>query len=214
MTRYDFGTCAVDVERRELRCDGDPVDISPRAFEALQVLLKKYPSAVSREDLYAALWPDTFVNLTNLNNVIAEIRAAIGDRRKRVITTKHRYGYIVTVPVTVDRGSRSRTTLMIGGRTIQLREGENLVGRAPDAAVQIDEPSISRRHAIIRVSADRAEVEDLRSKNGTFVGDEPVNEPRELRDRDLVRFGTVCGTFRSAPPASTLTDPGARRDTK
>jgi len=214
MTHYEFADCTLDLGRRELIRSGETVDISPRAFEALQILLKNYPSAVSRDELYRALWPDTFVNLTNLNNVIGELRAAIRDRAKNIIITKHRYGYVMGAAVAADHGVTSRLALMIGGRTIQLREGENLVGRAPDAVVQIDEPSISRRHAIIRVSGDRAEVEDLQSKNGTFVGEERVDAPRELRDRDLVRFGTVCGTFRSAPPASTLTDPGARRVSK
>ena len=66
----------------------------------------------------------------------------------------------------------------------------------------------------ITVRADGATIEDLESKNGTFLGDTRVEAACEIHDRDLVRFGSVCGTFRSAPPASTLTDPGARRELK
>jgi hypothetical protein len=177
-------------------------------------LLANYPNAVSRDDLYAALWPDTFVNLTNLNNVIAEIRSAIGDREKTIIVTKHRFGYVVGVSVMqeTERVSRSRFTLVIAGETVVLRQGDNLVGRSPDAVVLLDLPSISRRHATIRISGDRAEVEDLQSKNGTFIGDERLEGARQLSDRDILRFGSVCGTFRSAPPGSTLTDPAARRE--
>src|SRR5206468_2961340 len=131
MTRYRFADCTLDISRRELTRNGETVDVSPRAFEALHLLLRDYPGAVSRGDLYASLWPDTIVNLTNLNNVIAEIRAVIGDRAKTVILTKHRYGYAVGIPVAVEREVPSRMTLIIGGRSIQLREGENLVGRAP-----------------------------------------------------------------------------------
>lgn len=205
---YRFGNCTLDIARRELTRDGAPVNLSPRAFEALEVLLKSYPSAVSRDDLYASVWPDTFVNLTNLNNVIAEIRAAAGDRSKKIVVTKHRYGYVIGVPVGRDR-TAARMSLMIAGRTINLQEGDNLVGRVPEAVVQIDEPSISRRHAVIRVSGDQAEIRDLGSKNGTFIGDQRIETPRQLADRELVRFGTICGTFRSAPPGSTITDPGA-----
>ena len=215
MSRYRFGTCTLDISRREFTRGSETAKISPRAFEALQMLLRIYPSAVSREQLYAALWPDTFVNLTNLNNVIAEIRSAAGDRGKKIIVTKHRYGYAIGVPVmeeASDRAKTSRFTLAIAGQTIVLRQGENLVGRSPDAVVLLDLPSISRRHATIRINGDRAEVEDLRSKNGTFIGDERADEPRELSDREIVRFGSVCGTFRSAPPGSTLTDPAARRE--
>ncbi len=215
MARFRFANRTLDVSRRELTRGAETIDISPRAFEALKTLLKSYPRAVSRDELYAALWPDTFVNLTNLNNVITEIRKAIGDRGKKIIVTKHRYGYGVAVPVVEETAGapRSRFMLAIVGETIILRQGENLVGRSPDAAVLLDLPSISRRHAIIRVSGDRAEVEDLQSKNGTFIGDERVDQVRELSDRDLVRFGSVCGTFRSAPQGSTLTDPAeAPRD--
>ena len=207
---YRFGNCTLDLSRHELTRDGGTVNLSPRAFEALEVLLKSYPSAVSRDDLYASVWPDTFVNLTNLNNVIAEIRSAIGDRSKEIVITKHRYGYVLGIPVDRDRIAAGRMSLMIAGRTINLHEGDNLVGRVPEAVVQIDEPSISRRHAVIRVNGDRAEIHDLGSKNGTFIGDQRVETPRQIADRELVRFGTICGTFRSAPPGSTVTDPGAR----
>src|SRR5581483_6321881 len=152
MAGYRFGNCRFDVSRRELTRDGASVELSPRAFEALQLLLKSYPDAVSRDDLYASVWPDTFVNLTNLNNVIAEIRAAIGDRSKKIVITKHRYGYAIAIPVSGHFVAMSGMSLSIGGRTVQLREGENLVGRMADAIVQIDEPSISRRHAVIHVS--------------------------------------------------------------
>jgi DNA-binding winged helix-turn-helix (wHTH) protein len=213
MTRYRFATCTLDVGRREVVHDGETVKLSRRAFEALHILLKNYPSAVCRDDLYEALWPKTFVNLTNLNNVIAQIRSAVGDRAKKIVVTKHRFGYVIGVPVNevALHAPSSRFTLAIGGRTIVLRDGENLVGRADDAAVPLDQPSISRHHATIRIEGDRAELEDLRSKNGTFIGDHRVTEPRELSDRDIVRFGSVCGTFLSAPAASTLTEPAGKR---
>lgn len=214
MARYQFERCSLDTSRRELARDGKSVKLSPRAFAALQILLKSYPSAVSRDDLYAALWPDTFVNLTNLNNVIAEIRSAVGDRGKRIVITKHRFGYLIGAPVsdeTVTPPPGSRFTIFIGGHRITLREGENLVGRSPDAVVVLDRPSISRRHAVIRVTGDRAEVEDLQSKNGTFVEDERVHQSYELRDRATIRFGTICGVFGRMPvDGTTVTDPAVQ----
>lgn len=181
--------------------------LSPRAFEALHLLLRQYPNAVSKEALYATLWPDAFVELTNLNNVIAEIRSAVGDTTKKIVTTKHRFGYVVGQPVFTDHEDTarppSRFTLAIGGKAVVLLEGENLVGRTDDAVVLIDLPSISRRHAVIRVAADRAEVQDLHSKNGTFIGENRVNDVRELRDRDTICFGRVCGVFRAIPLRGT-----------
>lgn len=214
MTRYRFGGCSFDPSRRELLRHGQQVRLSPRAFEALHLLLRRYPEAVSKEDLYATLWPDAFVELTNLNNVIAEIRSAVDDSEKRVVTTKHRFGYVVGESVFTDEGAAhpsSRFTLAIGGKTVVLQEGENLVGRADDAVVLIDLPSMSRRHAVIRVAANRAEVQDLHSKNGTFIGNSRVNEVRELRDRDTVCFGSVCGVFRAVPlKGTTVTETSMR----
>lgn len=207
MTRYRFAGCSFDPSRREFLREGQQVRLSPRAFEALHLLLRQYPKAVSKEDLYATLWPDAFVELTNLNNVIAEIRSAVGDTTKSIVTTKHRFGYVVGQSVFIDHDETarppSRFTLAIGGKTVVLLEGENLVGRTDDAVVLIDLPSISRRHAVIRVAANRAEVEDLHSKNGTFIGENRVNDMRELRDRDTICFGRVCGVFRAIPLRGT-----------
>lgn len=211
MARYRFEDCALDASRLEVSRAGEEVRLSARAFKALEILLTSYPSAVSREDLYASLWPDTFVNLTTLNNVIAEIRLATGDRTKRIVITKHRFGYVIGVPVieeTLEPFVRSRFTLAIAGGTIVLREGENLVGRSSDAVVLLDLPPISRRHAIIRVTRNCVEVEDLQSKNGTFVEGERLRESRELHDRVAICFGSVCGVFRSIPiDGTTATDP-------
>lgn len=201
MTRYRFARCSFDPSRRELLREGEPVKVSPRAFEALHLLLRQYPNAVSKEELYATLWPDAFVELTNLNNVIAEIRSAVGDSRKKIVTTKHRFGYVMGEPVFKEEeravGPYSRFTLAIGGKTVVLLEGENLVGRSGDVAVLVDLPSISRHHAVIRVVVNRVEVQDLHSKNGTFIGKNRVNDVRELRDRDTICFGRVCGVFRA-----------------
>ena len=60
----------------------------------------------------------------------------------------------------------------------------------------IDVHSVSRRHARIVVSGDRATLEDLGSKNGTFLEGEAVTKPRPLVDGDRVRIGTVEMTFR------------------
>jgi pSer/pThr/pTyr-binding forkhead associated (FHA) protein len=62
--------------------------------------------------------------------------------------------------------------------------------------VWIDDESVSRRHARIRVQADSAVLEDLGSKNGTFLGGNRLTGPEELRDGDEIRFGTVAMRWR------------------
>ena len=57
---------------------------------------------------------------------------------------------------------------------VTLEEGEHILGRDPDVEIFLDSPGVSRRHARITISAGRATIEDLGSKNGTFVGDQRV----------------------------------------
>jgi pSer/pThr/pTyr-binding forkhead associated (FHA) protein len=66
----------------------------------------------------------------------------------------------------------------------------------PAAAVRLDFPSISRRHARIVVSTDGAFVEDLGSKNGTFLRDAPVTAPTRLGDFDVLTIGSIKLTAR------------------
>jgi len=67
---------------------------------------------------------------------------------------------------------------------------------------------VSRRHARIRVAGGQATIEDLGSKNGTFVADRRVDSPMPLADGDVIRVGSVPVTFKAvAAWGSTQTEP-------
>ena len=69
-------------------------------------------------------------------------------------------------------------------------DGSATIGRSPDATVMVDDPGVSRLHARIRRNdAGCFEVEDLGSKNGTFVNGARVDRPRKLARGDVVRVG-------------------------
>jgi len=57
-------------------------------------------------------------------------------------------------------------------------------------------PKVSRRHARITVSGDTATVEDLGSKNGTFIGDAPIEGPTPLRHGNELRLGNLAAVLR------------------
>jgi pSer/pThr/pTyr-binding forkhead associated (FHA) protein len=78
---------------------------------------------------------------------------------------------------------------------VSLFDGDNLLGRDLDDVIDVPSPTVSRRHASIRFEVD-AWLEDLGSKNGTFVGDVRVTEPVRLADGDRVRLGSVLLTFK------------------
>ncbi len=71
-----------------------------------------------------------------------------------------------------------------------LPEGKTTVGRLPDNSLQIDDGSVSSRHAEIVFESDSFHLHDLGSTNGTFVNGEQVTDA-VLRHGDEVRFGVV-----------------------
>lgn len=85
--------------------------------------------------------------------------------------------------------------LRIGHRRYALAYGVNTIGRDPESAVVLNDPSVSRAHAIVTIRDAQAQVEDLKSKNGTSVQNVPISGPTVLADGDEVEFGHVKGWF-------------------
>lgn len=79
-----------------------------------------------------------------------------------------------------------------------LLDDECVIGRAPECAISIPDGSISSRHARVTRSAEGFTIEDLQSRNGTFVNGETVDKPRLLADGDVVRVGKIIMTFNVA----------------
>ena len=94
-----------------------------------------------------------------------------------------------------------------GKKKFALSEGQNIVGRDPDVDIHLEHGSVSRRHARISVRGSKAVLEDLHSRNGTFVGGRRVESPVELRDGDVIGLGPVTLTFQKlTSPGSTASD--------
>ncbi len=199
--RLTFADCVFDSGTREVSRDGRIAPISPKAFRLLEILVERRPNAVSKEQLHELLWPSTFVADANLPNLVAELRAGLGDdpRKSRLVRTVPRFGYAFcaeAAPVTSGPVRPVVFKLIWRGREIALDPGENVLGRDPLCVACIDIVSVSRRHARIVVSGDKATVEDLGSRNGTLLNGQAVASPRVLSDGDHVRIGTVEMTLR------------------
>jgi DNA-binding winged helix-turn-helix (wHTH) protein len=212
IVRIDFGDVVVDTRTRELTRAGQPVPLSPKAFELLVLLIESRPVAISKRDLQDRLWPDTFVVEKNLANLVAEIRRALGDTSSspRFIRTVQRFGYAlreaapVSSPVSAPDPGAIRLTWRGGEAT--LSEGEHVVGRTPQAAVCLEAESVSRRHALITVTGTSATIEDLGSKNGTAIGSCPVTTAAPFDHGDRLRIGAIVVTVhRFGVPDSTRT---------
>ncbi len=196
--RLSFGDSVFDSDTREVFRAGRLRPISPKAFALLEALIECRPRVLSKADLRARLWPDTHVSESNLANLVVELRAALGDdaREPRIIRTAARYGYSFCAEAVEDRAGPERASkagvayrLIWGRREIALDPGDNLIGRDRDAVVWIDDESVSRHHANISIGTAGAAVEDLGSKNGTYVRDRKIRGAAPLSDRDVVKIG-------------------------
>ncbi|MGH6962390.1 MAG: FHA domain-containing protein, partial [Dongiaceae bacterium] len=97
--------------------------------------------------------------------------------------------------------------LAMGERDFELRQGDNMIGRAADCLVRIPSPRVSRRHAVIRMVEACATIEDLGSKNGTLVSGERIRGSRLLQDGDEIVIAGVVLRFRTVRPSDpTLSD--------
>ncbi len=194
-----FGDCVFDPEARELRRSGVVVPLSPLAFELLRVLLQARPRAIPQSELKQRLWPDSVVGRTSLARLITEVRKATGDRRGRPrwIRTHHGFGYSFCGEAGEPPGAQvaDACRLLFGTREISLGNGEHLIGRAPDCAMRVDTPKASRHHARIVVSGRRAVLEDLGSKNGTYLGSRRIEGPTPLGDGAEIGIGTAVLIF-------------------
>lgn len=202
--RVRFGEWTFDGESRELRGLKGVAHLSPKAFELLGVLLESRPRACSKAELHDRLWAKTFVSDSNLARLVKEIRKALGDpvRRPAFLRTVHAYGYAfcgeaVELARAGSPAGRDPTCCLIcGPRQHPLAEGENILGRASEAWAWADASTVSRRHARILLSGEEATIEDLGSKNGTYLHGKRLGSPAALADGDEIRLGSIPMTFR------------------
>jgi DNA-binding winged helix-turn-helix (wHTH) protein len=201
-----FGSWVFDHEARELRRDDRTIALSPKAFDLLGALLARRPAVVSKEALRDVLWPRTCVGQTSLPRIVTELRRALGDdtASPRYVRTVHGFGYAF-VGGTLEAGPAA-PLLRSGSREFLLREGENLIGRSAECLVRIASSRVSRLHARVVVTAGAATIEDLGSKNGTFVRGERISEPTVLAHGDVIRLGRVSMKLQAVrADQSTLT---------
>jgi DNA-binding winged helix-turn-helix (wHTH) protein len=211
-----FGQFRLDTGRRQLFRDDAEAHLSPKAYELLRRLIEARPTALSKDVLMRELWPDTFVSEASLSVLVAEIRGALGERASdpRFVRTVHKFGYAFSgdaTPLSVAPSAVSGGPshwLVLGTRRFPLAEGENLIGRDPQAAVWCDQAGISRRHARIVIASGEATIEDLKSKNGTHVGDTRIVTPTRLNSGDAIRLAGVSFEFRAASSGMTTETQG------
>jgi pSer/pThr/pTyr-binding forkhead associated (FHA) protein len=90
-----------------------------------------------------------------------------------------------------------------GAEQVQLDGPDVTVGRGPDNDVVLDDPTVSRRHAVFERLAAGWSVHDLNSTNGTYVNGEPLHGARPLYSDDQIQVGETKLVYRSKAEPST-----------
>ena len=130
---YEFGPFRLDTLKRLLFRDGDVVPLTPKTFEVLVSLVESSDRVLEKSELMTTVWPDSFVEESNLTQSVFMLRKALGES-----SSEHRY--IVTVP---GRGYRFVAS----------------VNRLTDGEADV----VIERHTRSRITAEREQETDLRT---------------------------------------------------
>jgi hypothetical protein len=177
------------------------------------VLVDTRPRAVAKSELHERLWPSTFVSEATLASLVAEVRDALGERGRAgtFVRTVHGFGYAFSGVVNDSTASPPvsfANWIICNGREQSLGDGEHLIGRDSGVAILLSSPTVSRHHAKIVITGTVATLQDLNSKNGTYLRGQALTMVAQLADGDRIRIGAFELTFRSLTSfGSTETQP-------
>jgi DNA-binding winged helix-turn-helix (wHTH) protein len=182
-----------DEDRRQLRRGGELLHLEPKAFDLLALLLSRRPKAVSKAEIHEAIWPGAYISESSLPGLVGDLRGMLGDDPKapRFIRTVPRYGYAFCADAVVGGAAvpAPRWTAHWASRAVPLPDGEHLIGRGQDCRIRSDSPRVSRHHALVRITSERLLVDDLGSRNGTWLHGRRIAGTAELSSGDAVRVG-------------------------
>jgi FHA domain len=93
---------------------------------------------------------------------------------------------------------------------LEIPIGEFVIGRTPECQLSIDDPLVSRKHALLLVQRTGVYLHDIGSRNGVFVNGRRVTDPVPLRDGDVIKVGDqqmtlegIAAHLNSLPPSSS-----------
>jgi DNA-binding winged helix-turn-helix (wHTH) protein/predicted ATPase len=141
-----FAPFRLDLRNQCLWRDERVITLTPKAYSVLLCLLKNHRQLVTKEELFNAVWPETYVTDAALKVCIGELRKALGDdaRRPSFIETSHRRGYRFIGTITEERSEKhgASSTLTSGRLSAPLR-----LRLSPPAGLVGREANLAQLHA-------------------------------------------------------------------
>lgn len=187
--RYRFGTFVLDLERMALIDGGNQIELRPKAFDTLRVLVERAGRVVTKDELVAAVWPDVIVNDDALAQCVRDVRKALGDREQRIIETVPRRGYLFASEIDEGTGISGSQVVGPGGHR-RLVGAAALVtvvalfaGLAWTSLARNDDIAVRDRRPSVAVLPFRASTEsDADAWLGEGVADEIIMALSRFRD--------------------------------
>lgn len=221
-----FAEFELDVGGYVLRRPDGPLRLEKLPMEVLILLVQRAGTLVQRSEIQAMFWrPDVYVEHDSaINTAVRKIRRTLGDDadNPRFVETVVGKGYRFIAPVQSDANPQAQPSAnhdrssarwprgfpsysaTRGRQEFILEAGDTVFGRDPAAGVYVDHPSVSRRHACLSIGSQGAVLEDLKSRNGTFVNGRRIDGPTNIGHGALIGLGPITLTFIvSVAPAST-----------
>ena len=105
---YQFGAFRIDLANRQVWRASQPLQLTPKAFDLLVVLVESEGRLLKKQDLMDRLWPDSFVEESCLTQNIATVRKTLGDSPAvhQFILTVPKQGYRFVAPVVTCAANR------------------------------------------------------------------------------------------------------------
>ena len=202
---FHLGEWLVEPTLDRISRNGQIVRLRPRAMDVLTCLAIEAGKLASKQTIIDAVWRTEFVSEHALTQVVSELRSALGDDARNPIYIENipRRGYRlvatmapVAMSVPTARDASLPFKLQSEDGDHPLMQGPNIIGRTIDADLCIDRTEVSRCHARILVQGTTATIEDLGSKNGTYVNGEQLDGPALLTNGDEIWIGRSVARLR------------------
>ena len=151
--QFAFASFRFDPRTGQLWRDGSEVKLAPRAAAVLHLLAERAQELVTKQDLVERVWGGMAVGDDALTSCIQELRGVLGDdaRHPNYIETRHRRGYRLMVPTTVDEQSGADAPTQVASP-----ESSRLVGRVAEFGelARVFDQARSGRRQIVFISGE------------------------------------------------------------
>jgi serine/threonine protein kinase/DNA-binding winged helix-turn-helix (wHTH) protein/class 3 adenylate cyclase len=136
---YEFDAFRLDPEERLLTRDGEPLSLTPKALDTLIVLVENSRHIVTKDELMSRIWPDIYVEETNLAQHVSMLRKALGERESggSYIETVPKRGYRFVVPVRKVKVAPTETDIKT--RASRLTAKDTGEPRKPDTIISLED---------------------------------------------------------------------------